>query len=202
MKRLQKIGLSALLFGTMVFASCATTKNTLATAKKLGKVYVTNTNKIQLLTPQYMSGDVDALYVFSADFGKQSFSALSYFYSDSEEMSMTLLSDFGLEMGSLYFNGEEVDFAIPMEASIKGEYIVSDLENIFYNEASLEENYRSAGLNFTVEQNGRTITKTVSTSKKVVERITMTVLEDGTVDEVYLENILRGYTYKLKLAEE
>lgn len=187
-----------------ILSSCATTKSTLTTADNLSSVYVTNTNKVKLLSPEYMDKEIDALYVFSADFGKQSMSALSYFFADSEEMNLLLLSDFGIEIGSLRYDGKTLDFSMAAAGgAIKGEYIACDLENIFYPAQYLEEHYAASSLIFeSSDEDGADVTRTISTGKKTVEKITMTLTEDGIPDEVTLVNYLRGYSYKLKLTEE
>ena len=196
---------SALLltFAASLLSSCATTKSTVSTARNLSSVYVTNTNTIKVLSPEYMDAEIDCVYVFSADFGEQNLSTLSYLYSDSEGMEMLLLSDFGIEIGHLNYDGKSVDLALPVKAPIKGEYIVADLQNIFYPEQCLAENYASAGLTFksTTLEDGSVI-RTVSKKDRTVEKITMKLNEDGNPESVVLENLLRGYTYRLTLADE
>lgn len=202
MKTLRSFVLGLVLVVAGFMTSCATTSNSLATANNLGKVYVTNTNKVKLLMPQYMEGVVDALYVFSANLGGQSFSALSYFYADDQEMSMLLLNDFGIEMGSLDYDGFKLDFSMAVAGGVKGEYIASDLENIFYPIDCLSENYSASGLTFTSSEDEGKIVRTISKKDKVIETITMTLNEDGIPQEVLLDNKLRSYSYKLSLTEE
>ncbi len=186
-----------------VLGSCASTGSTVSTAKNLSSVYVTNTNKIKVLMPEYMGGEIDSLYIFSADFGSQSLSALSYFFSDQTEMSLTLLSDFGPDIGHLNYDGTTVDFVLPVKAPIKGEYIVADLQNIFYPADCLSENYSAAGLVFesTSMEDGSEV-RTISSKNKPVEKITIKYSDDKIPNEVVLENTLRGYSYTLEMAEE
>ena len=186
-----------------VLTSCVSTSSMVSTAKKLSSVYVTNTNKIKVLMPEYMVGEVDSLYVFSADFGSQSLSALSYFFSDPSEMSLTLLSDFGLDVGHLNYDGNTVDFVLPVKAPIKGEYVVADLQNVFYPTECLSENYSAAGLVFeSTNMDDGSEVRTISSKSKTVEKITIKYSDDGIPNEVVLENMLRGYSYTLEMAEE
>ncbi len=184
------------LLGSSLFVSCASTKSAVNTAKSSSAVYVTNTKKIHVLSPEYMDEELDAIYDFSADFGDQNLSALSYVFVNGEEISMNLMTPFGADIGSLYYDGGTVSFSLPIKVGIKGEYIVADLQNIFYPAQYLAENYSSVGLDFVESTDGDRTFRTISSGKKVVEKIEIDP------DKIVLENVLRGYTYTLKAVDE
>ena len=58
-----------------------------------------------------MSGTVDSLQKMTANFGKDnSFDFDVYVISDSSQLSMTILNEFGTTMASLFYDGLSLDF--------------------------------------------------------------------------------------------
>ena len=149
-------------------------------------VYVTNRHKVPLLLPCDMNG--------------------IYFFSDQNEMQLSLLNDFGTDMGSLFYDGREVRFESAMfPKNLKAEYIVCDIQNAYYDSAALEANYKNAGLSFETErildESGEPVeVRKIFEEKKLIEEIT---LKNGReVQSITIRNYLRGYEYKLTKVEE
>lgn len=182
--------------------SCASVKNKAA----LKPVYVTNTKKIRLLATDNISNTIDQVQLLKGKFGDTSFSLLSYTQIDSQQISLSLFTDFGNDMGSLYYDGNSVilDSAFVPE-KLPGEYIVADIQNAFYDFEVLKENYLKAGLTFEANEevqrgaDGREtsyIVRRVYDGKKLIEEIT--ILNNT----ITIKNFLRGYEYQLIRAEE
>ena len=210
------------------FLSCATTKsaaseNTATKKNHLHPVYVTNSKKIQLLSPSAMNGEKKALQLLEGSYGNNSFSLMCYLEADSSGIYISLLNEFGTGMGELSYNGERVNFesgVFPKNA--KAEYIVSDLQFAYYRAEELKAVFDSAGLKFTVSGGAdeacvtdklsgaegasgvsggsadlqiQSETRTIFDGEKCIERI---VKNKNTIT---IDNYLRNYTYVLTEAE-
>ena len=169
-------------------------------------VYVTNRHKVPLLLPCDMNGTVETYQVMEGSYGSQHFSMLLYFFADQNEMQLSLLNDFGTDMGSLSYDGREVRFESAMfPKNLKAEYIVCDIQNAYYDSAALEANYKNAGLSFekliTMNETGGTEeVRRIFDEKKLVEEITVKNEREG--QTITIKNYLRGYEYKLTKVEE
>ena len=194
--------IALIIFITVGLTSCATVKN----QNSLKPVYVTNTKKIRLLSTDNISNPIDQVQMLKGKFGDTSFSLLSYTQIDDQQISLSLFTDFGNDMGSLYYDGNSVilDSAFVPE-KLPAEYIVADIQNAFYDFESLRENYLKAGLTFEANEevqrgvDGREtsyIVRRITDGKKLIEEIT--ILNNT----ITIKNLLRGYEYQLIKAEE
>ena len=160
-------------------------------------VYVTNTSKYAILPTTSMNGTVDSLQKMTANFGKDnSFDFDVYVISDSSQLSMTILNEFGTTMASLFYDGASLDFdSVIFPKQLKAEYIVADFQFCLYNVDDLKPALEKIGVNLEVtsEPAGDEIAevRTLSKKGKVISKITKTALS------IKYENFLRGYSYIL-----
>ena len=170
--------------------SCKSTKTS---AGGLRPVYITNSKKVNLL-PAANAGQVfDGLQLLNGSFGTQSFSLLSYTQIDESGISLSLMNDFGADMGNVFYDGNQVIFdSAYFSKALPGEYIICDIQNAYYDEAALRENYKAVGLRFEAESGSRRIYD----ANKLIEEILF--LENT----VIIKNLLRGYEYNLTRIEE
>ena len=172
------------------------------TAEGLRHIYVTNSKKIELLLPEYSSGVFEGLQSLSGTFGNKSFWLLSYTQIDSKGISLSLMNDFGGDMGNISYDGNQVIFdSAYFSKNLPGEYIICDIQNAFYDAAALEENYAAVGLTFetlvVLRETGEPEEyRRIFDGKKLIEEI---IIYNGSVS---VENFLRGYEYKLTKVEE
>ena len=165
-------------------------------------VYVTNTSKYAILPTTSMNGTVDSLQKMTANFGKDnSFDFDVYVISDSSQLSMTILNEFGTTMASLFYDGASLDFdSVIFPKQLKAEYIVADFQFCLYNVDDLKPALEKIGVNLEVtsEPTGDEIAevRTLSKKGKVISKITKTALS------IKYENFLRGYSYILSEVEQ
>lgn len=165
-------------------------------------VYVTNTSKYAILPTTSMNGTVDSLQKMTANFGKDnSFDFDVYVISDSSQLSMTILNEFGTTMASLFYDGFSLDFdSVIFPKELKAEYIVADFQFCLYNVDDLKPALEKIGVNLEVtsEPAGDEIAevRTLSKKGKVISKITKTALS------IKYENFLRGYSYILSEVEQ
>ncbi len=184
---------ASLLLITILFliSSCKSTRAVQNT--ELRPVYVTNSKKINLLPPENTTVELDILQQFNGTFGDTDFSMLSFSQIDKSEISLSLINDFGTDMGHLYYDGEHVSFKSPyLPSKLPGEYIVAEIQNAYYDEKVLQENYSKAGLKFECETPGL---RKIYDGKKLIEEIFISG------DKVKIINYLRGYSFELINAE-
>ena len=162
--------------------------------KKLKKVYVTNRKAVELLSPEFAGEGQDALYELTAVAGGESFSMLLYMQSDNDSLSVDFLNSFGTTMGTLFYDGSSVESEIAfMPAKIPPEYLVFDLQLLFYDAAAVKARLENAGLKCSIDGTGNCII--AEGEKQVV------VISGDSDSTVTLKNLLRGYEYSLTKAE-
>ena len=181
-----------MLVSAVLLASCATTK----TRGMQYPVYVTNTNVVDLLAPEYFDGAVDSLYLLSGSFGGASFFVQAFMQADDNGIFLTLLNDFGIDMGSMIYTSENLSFTSTMfPKSLKPQYIAIDMQFAFYKPDAIAVALQNAGLDFIVEQTGGKEVRKIMKGKKCIEEITKTH------DAIQIVNHLRGYEYNLVEAQ-
>ena len=180
--------------------SCKSTK--VESAPPLRPVYITNTKKINLVAPSAVGQIFEGLQLLNGSFGDTSFNLLSYTQLDSTGISLSLMNDFGADMGNVFYDGTKVIFdSAYFPKALPGEYIICDIQNAYYDEALLRENYESTGLKFevwpaAVDNVGVQEIRCIYDGKKLIEEIT--ILENT----ITIKNYLRGYEYNLTKLEE
>ncbi len=173
-----------------VFFSCASAKTA---EPSLNPVYVTNTKKINLLPPKDMSGEIDSMQLLNGKFGKESFSLLAYIHADQNEIFLSLLNDFGTDMGNLVYDGISAEFdSAVFPSALKAEYIIADIQYAFYDTQKIAENLGKSKLGFAVISGGDgTEIRRITNGTKLIAEIEK---KNGSVR---ITNFLRGYEYNL-----
>ncbi len=184
---------ASILLISILFLSISCKSTRAVQNTELRPVYVTNSKKINLLPPENTTVELDILQQFNGTFGDTDFSMLSFSQIDKSEISLSLINDFGTDMGHLYYDGEHVSFKSPyLPSKLPGEYIVAEIQNAYYDEKVLQENYSKAGLKFDCETAGL---RKIYDGKKLIEEI---FISD---DKVKIINYLRAYSFELVNAE-
>lgn len=184
-----------LFFVLIILSSCASKK---IEASGLRPVYVTNSKKINLLNPSKVCVVFEGLQALNGSFGSQSFSLLSYTQIDAKGINLSLMNDFGTDMGNLFYDGSKVIFdSAYFPKALPGEYIICDIQNAYYDKDELRKNFEAAGLKFevSVAENEVEIRK-IFDGKNLIEEISISQ------NEVKIQNLLRGYSYQLVNAED
>ena len=189
-----------LIFLLSLLFSCKSTK--VESAPPLRPVYITNTKKVNLLGPSAAVGVFEGLQLLNGSFGDTGFSLMSYTQIDATGISLSLMNDFGTDMGNVFYDGTKVIFdSAYFPKALPGEYIICDIQNAYYDKAALQENYEGAGLRLevwpaTVDEAGVQEIRCIYDGKKLIEEIT--ILENT----ITIKNYLRGYEYNLTKLEE
>ena len=172
----------------LILLSCATTR--------ARPVPVTDAAKVRLLPPEAVASGIDGCYLFEGTFGGRSVSSLAYITMNEREVAVTLLSDIGVTLGEIVYDGATcaVESAV-IPKRLRAEYIVLDLQNAFAELGPLSRLYGESGLSFAEERTGGSVTRRVLDGGAVVEEIT----SDGRT--VVVRNLLRKYEYRLTAAE-
>lgn len=210
MKKIELIltfGLSVFLPLFLLF-SCNSTRNPAelseaeATIRRnTNPVYVTNTKKVYLLPVESIRTPVETYQYFEGDFGSKKFNSNLFLTADSSGISVLILNEMGIEMGLLVYDGESASLESTLfPKSLKCEYILLDLQNAYAEEDALKKHYASYGLEFeevpqTASQGPDVKIRWIKNGKKIIEKIS--IFEK----KIEIENILRGYSYRLTAAE-
>lgn len=158
-------------------------------------VYVTNFKTVQILPEDCYSGDeLNAMYQLQVSAEGQSFSLIAMMYADDMGLELTLLNDFGTEMGYLYYGDGFVELDCSLLPDMMyAEFLVHDIQLALYDFAALTANYAGKGLSITSEETCLEEVRTLKNGKKVIE--TARISQDRT--EITIENHYRGYSFSL-----
>ncbi len=174
------------LFFLMVLLTLLSCRST-AVKALLRPVYVTNSKKINLLPPENVANKCDGIQMFSGTFGENTFSMLSYTIVDENCVSLALMNDFGTDMGSIFYDGKAVSFdSAFFSDKLPGEYIIAELQNVYYDVASLKANYAANHLTFELLPDG---SRRILDGKKTIEEIHFTE------NSITVINYLRAYSF-------
>ena len=177
-----------------VLSSCASKK---VETSGLRPVYITNQKKVNLLEPSKACLVFEGLQALNGSFGSQSFSLLSYTQIDARGINLSLMNDFGTDMGNLFYDGKSVIFdSAYFPKALPGEYIICDIQNAYYDKDELARNFAAAGLKFEISTKENVEIRKILDGKKLIEEITVSD------NEVKIQNLLRGYSYQLVNAED
>lgn len=189
--KLSKLSITA-IFVSCLMVSCVSVPK----IGNLKPIYVTNMKQINLLPTSSIDSDVDTMMQLQGTFGNQTFTVLTYVQADENGIFMSLMNDFGTEMGDMTYDGFEVNFESAMfPDNLPAEYIINDFQNAFYKTEDLKKNLTASKLNFVITEKEGTEIRQVLDGKKVIEEI---VLSE---DNVLIKNILRGYEFNLIISE-
>ena len=202
---MKKLIYTCALLISLVFLSCATSK---VGEGELNPVYVTNSKKISLLPPTALSRPLQTYQLIEGQFGKDSFTMMAYIEIVPEGIFISLLNDFGTDMGTISYDGSKVFFESPyFPKNLKGEYVISDIQNVYYDVDLLKENYSKAGLEFKVNREPGKVDETtgkVDENGVEVDQIRQIYSGDKLIEEIRFEgnsvtikNFLRKYEYIL-----
>lgn len=188
---MKKIIIVLLCLVNIVLFSCSSSK--VEKEIELNPVYVTNSKKINLLSPECVDKNIQTYQLVEGSFGKNDFSLMAYIEINNEGIFISLLNDLGTDMGTVFFDGNHVIFeSLYFPKNLKGEYVISDIQNVYYSVNSLKNNYENAGLNFEcyIDEND-VETRIIKNENEVIEQITI----KG--PSILIKNNLRGYEYNL-----
>ncbi len=189
------------------FVSCATVKHL---PGNIDPVFITNTKSVNLLAPENISTLLDSMILLEIKFGSENFSVLSYVQADESGIFITLMNDFGTDMGTLEYDGNSIQLDCQLfPSNIKPEYIVADFQNAFYTAESLTTNLKASRLTFTEEtaaadtddNSNSTVTQDPVTVRKIFSGSKL--IEEITIEnaKINIKNYLRGYEYNLTVEE-
>ncbi len=173
-----------LLLQAFLFFSCQTNR----TSSHLNKVYVTNTNPVDLMETKAITSVIDKVQIFEGDFGEKFFSTVLALYADVSAVNIVMLNEMGIEVGSIDYDGKNctIDSSF-FPKNLKAEYIILDLQNAYADFFYAASHYKKYGLLFEKEENRRLLSR----NGRLIEEI----IYEGKV--LTIKNHLRGYTYKL-----
>ena len=194
MKALKKLPIVLLLNLSLLFISCISTpKNIdLQVQKDLGKVFVTNTKSIYLLSPDFLSKPVDKLFLMTFESDSFKFSTPIYVYADKSGIYLTILNDFGIDMGSLNFSDGQIELDSSIfPDKIKPVYLINEFQNAFYQQAALSQNLKNSSLDLQILEEENCQKRIIKSSKKLVEEIEISS------SSVVITNHIRAYKITL-----
>lgn len=194
MKALKKLPVVLLLNLSLLFISCISTpKNIdLQVQKDLGKVFVTNTKSIYLLSPDFLSKPVDKLFLMTFESDSFNFSTPIYVYADKSGIYLTILNNFGIDMGSLNFSDGQIELDSSIfPDKIKPVYLINEFQNAFYQQAALSQNLKNSSLDLQILEEENCQKRIIKSSKKLVEEIEISS------SSVVITNHIRAYKITL-----
>ncbi len=183
-------------FVSLYFTCCCSSK------VQLNPVYITDEKSVLLLPVYDLKNQVESFQMFSGKFGGRNFSSPVYIQCNEKEIKVCLMNEFGFETGVLYYDGFSCSLSSEFfPKNFKSEYIVCDLQNVYYKKEKLKENYSASGLDFQWEEYGEENFKYFIYDKEnIIEEISVEKSDEEKI--ITIKNFLRDYEYKLQEAAE
>ncbi len=165
--------------------------------------YVNNTKTFTLLPPSDFQFSPDSYCHFTADFKGRTFESDCLLIINHEKIYLNLLNPLGSSLGEIVFDGKSVKSqSSVLPKSLKAEYIIADIQYIFYDFEKIAAALGKKGLRFL--KTSEWIYENDGSSREI---LTGRMIQDGkstiseirySESEVTLENKLRGYSYKIE----
>lgn len=189
---MKKLCLLIVLCCAALFTSCVSVKK----INGLDKVYVTNTKQINVLPPADIEEPIDEVMLLTADMGNQVFTTPIYVAADESGIYITILTDFGIAIGTIEYDGFSAYMDCPMfPDKLKAVYLINEFQNAYYKKEALQQNLTASKLIFEESEKDDTIVRTIKSGNKIIEDI---VITSGSVE---ISNHLRGYKITLLKSE-
>lgn len=189
--------LSALIITGLIFSilSCASTKK--VPGSKISPVYITNSKKFYLISPEAIQKILDSQIMLDGSFGNKTFTLLSYVQADDSGIFISLFNDFGTGMGNLSYDGKQVSFeSAVFPKKLKAEYVLADLQFAYYKPEAIQKTLSQIKMTLEVSESDEKEIRLVKNGNQIIEEI---VRESNVVT---ITNKLRGYQYILTEADE
>ncbi|MCR4741244.1 MAG: DUF3261 domain-containing protein [Treponema sp.] len=160
--------------------------------KDLDKVYVTNTKKIYILSPEYIKETIDKLYLMTFEFDSAKISLPLYVYADQSGIYLSILNDFGIDMGSLNFTDGKIDLdSSVLPQNLLPVYLINEFQNAFYQEEALAINLKNSFLTLQIENQENCQSRIIKSSGKIIEEIEISS------SSIVITNNIRDYKISL-----
>jgi len=157
-----------------------------------GIVFLTDETHIEVMAPVFIEKPLDELQKLIAIYGDREFSMTAYIVADEMGIRMICMGEMGQELFDLDFSSQGTFFSgIIGTGSISPEYIVMDLQLVYYKAEALRKHLDDVGLKLIVQEELAGQQRTVHSNGKVV----IEILRNDR--EVIFENHLRGYRYSI-----
>jgi len=181
-----------LALGGLVLASCAGQPSTRG-GGGISMVFITDQKAISLLAPGEIEESIDLYKQLSGHFGVKDFLLEAYLLADPSQVSIFLYSTFGMEIAEFFYDGQKAVLTskyVPKRAL--PEYMIADLQFVFYKPQALREEMEKAGLRF--EQ----FFDSSGESRVILDGSERIISIQKTGKDIRYENHLRGYGYTLR----
>ena len=170
----------------LFFGSCASK----AATRDSPSVYLAENSRFYLLPAYEIEKPMDMAQSVSASYDGRSYFMNAWVLADTSGIEMSLLNEFGANMGTLSYRDKKVSFSSPVfPKNIQGEYIVADFQLCFYNPLPLGEALKKCGLELETQGNG---------SRQILQGKNLIIEIHKTRNSVAYFNHLRGYNYTLE----
>ena len=175
------------LFTGAVFCVCSCA--TAAVKDDRPFVWLTDTSKFILLSPQNIEKPLDGYQFMSASFAGQSYYMNSWVKADETGMDIILLNEMGANLGELIWRDGKISFSSTVfPASMPPEYIIADFQFCFYNSAALNQALKNSGL----------VLVETEMARNIFMKNTLIIEITKGQNSITLNNHLRGYAYTLE----
>ena len=173
------------ILSILLSVSCVSTRDT-------ELVYLTDSKTFALLPPSALETPLDLyqLFTFTSPDGEV-LSVEVLTVADKSEVYLELFALTGQSIGSLSYDGKSVRLSSAMlpASRIKGEYLLADMELLFFPADALEEALEASGLRFAADDGARRLYDG-----------DLLIWEALTGDQSwFVENTLRSYSYTIEV---
>ncbi|MBO7430316.1 MAG: DUF3261 domain-containing protein [Spirochaetia bacterium] len=181
--------LSAVFLISILILSCVTKQESSAKYS----VYVTDSQKFELLPPSAFEENMDRFQNITGHFQGKVHIFGAYIKSSQEEVAITFFNQLGGSVGDLLYTGDSlVANSHFTPQGTKFEYMMADFQFCYCQKELLTSSLEAASLRFDVlEQDGKEIRQIWSGDQLVIQ-------VERTKNQTKLQNFLRQYSYDIQ----
>ena len=156
-------------------------------------VFVTNSQKYQLLPPSAFEESMDRFQNITGSFQGKVYIFGAYIKSDAESVAITFFNQMGGSVGDLLYTGDSLQANSHFfPQGTKFEYMMADFQFCYCRKELLASNLEAVGLRFDVtEQDGKEI-------RQIWNKDQLIIQVERSKNFTRFQNFLRQYSYDIQ----
>lgn len=178
-----------------MLSACASSSKSL---KENAVVYYSNSKSGELISPEFFENSLEENQQMQGHYGEKKITGMSWMQLNDSLIHLMIFSSMGNEIANLVYTKDSLIFTSKwMDAKkVKPEYIIADIQFVYYPKNVLEKHFKKVGLEFKELKNEDVFVRTLS------ENDTLLMKMEKSKNQIRFENLIRKYEYQIERGKE
>lgn len=177
-------------------ASCTSTGSAERTAAS-AELRLGRNSTYTLAATACIQNEIAEFQKIEGRFEKRQFNFLAYTVADAAEITIILLNDMGIEIGSATYDGNTVSSSgFFITHNLPAEYLIADFQLVYYRPDCLETAFSGSDIRITEEHNEEGVP-----CRNIYEAGELISIIEYRGEVLTFTNMLRGYSYTIYSGE-